>query len=342
MATILRTGKFLRLFSGVARNLAASSGNKTDDAGLTGSGLVPTTGLCFDSNFVSQANFSIQNVLPYLGVSDSGHAEDRFPTRLLSTPNRNVGRVTKQEIEAILAEVAASEVTSANANLLSSQALLALRLCGTVLDQEAQAERSKLVASIWDMVIDKKLPLTVVHYNALLRVHLENKFKFDPQEIEKQMAENKIYPDKETFQCFISAYCQDGLIEEAGRVLQIMKKHHYAVNENIFNSLIIGHSQNGDMARAHAIIKVMKQYGLNPSTETYLTLACAYARHGDISAMNRTIGESSQAGNGAFADGEFLELLFVLCEANHKVGFVFKVKVSVNSLTIFIREFLNT
>ena len=70
MAAILRSGKFLRLFSGVARNLAASSG-KTDD-----NGLVPQHGLSFDRNF-SQANFSIQNVLPYLGVSDSGHAEDR-------------------------------------------------------------------------------------------------------------------------------------------------------------------------------------------------------------------------------------------------------------------------
>lgn len=71
MAAILRTGKFLRLFSGVARNLAASTGKSEE------TGLVPTTGLCFDNNFLSQANFSIQNVLPYLGVSDSGHAEDR-------------------------------------------------------------------------------------------------------------------------------------------------------------------------------------------------------------------------------------------------------------------------
>ena len=70
MAAILRSGKFLRLFSGVARNLAASSGKNDDN------GLVTQHGLSFDRNF-SQTNFSIQNVLPYLGVSDSGHAEDR-------------------------------------------------------------------------------------------------------------------------------------------------------------------------------------------------------------------------------------------------------------------------
>ena len=77
MAAILRSGKFLRLFSGVARNLAASSGKNEDN------GLVPTQGLSFDRNF-SQANFSIQNVLPYLGVSDSGHAEDRYFVTQLS------------------------------------------------------------------------------------------------------------------------------------------------------------------------------------------------------------------------------------------------------------------
>ena len=141
MAAILRSGKFLRLFSGVARNLAASSGKNEDN------GLVPQHGLSFDRNF-SQANFSIQNVLPYLGVSDSGHAEDRcvltllsrhcfvtskhhyrFPTRLLSTPNRYLGRVSKEEIELMIAEIEVTEadVKTGTQNLLSSQALLAIR-----------------------------------------------------------------------------------------------------------------------------------------------------------------------------------------------------------------------
>jgi leucine-rich PPR motif-containing protein len=197
-------------------------------------------------------------------------------------------------------------------------------LCGTVLDKEAQKDRSQLAASIWNMVIDMKLPLTVVHYNALLRVHLENKCEFDPETISAQMAEKNISPDKETYQCFISAYCQRGDIEGASKVLQTMKKMGHSVNKNIFNSLIIGHSQNGDLGRAQGIVKVMKQCGLNPSTETYLTLACAYARVGDISSMDRTVAESSQA-DFCFQDGDFLELLFVLCESEHKdqVGKIF-------------------
>ena len=61
------------------RNLAAGP-NKTDDQGV-----VPQQ-LLFDKNFSTST--TVQNVLPYIGVSDSGHAEDRFPTRLMDTPNR--------------------------------------------------------------------------------------------------------------------------------------------------------------------------------------------------------------------------------------------------------------
>ena len=76
MAAILRSGKFLRLFSGVARNLTASTGGqKAEEAGGLGSA-GSGSGL-FNDNFLGQTNFAIQNVLPYLGVSDSGHAEDR-------------------------------------------------------------------------------------------------------------------------------------------------------------------------------------------------------------------------------------------------------------------------
>ena len=125
--------------------------------------------------------------------------------------------------------------------------------------------------------------------------------------------------DRETFQCLISRHCQLGNIDGASKILNIMKTKGFKVNENVFNSLIIGHSENGDMARSAGILKVMRQCGLKPSSETYLTLACAYAKHGDTAAMHRMIGEATAQGL-AFRDGEYLELLFVLCENDHKVG----------------------
>jgi len=311
MAAILRSGKILRLFSGVARNLAAGT-NKNDD-----SGLVPQHGLLFDKNF-SQASLSLQNVLPYIGVSDSGHAEDRFPTRLLSTPSRYLGRVSKEEIELMVMEIEATDAErSGSLGLLSSQALLAIRLCGTTLDQEMPAVRADLVSRLWELLQQKGIPTTVVHYNALLRVHLENGHKFRPDEVLADMQNRAVQPDKETFQCLISRHCQDGNIDGASKVLQMMKAQGIKVNENIFNSLILGHGEAGDLARSHGMLKVMKQWGLAPSQETFLTLACAYAKQGDWAGVERVMGES-QAQGVAFTDGDYLELAFVLSEGGHK------------------------
>jgi len=312
MAAILRSGKFLRLFSGVARNLAAGTGKNDEN------GLLPQQGLLFDKNF-SQASFSIQNVLPYIGVSDSGHAEDRFPTRLLSTPNRYLGRVSKEEIELMMLEIESTEpdIKSGTMNLLSSQALLAIRLCGSTLDQELPSVRSSMVSTIWSMLQSKGIPTTVVHYNALLRVHLENGHKFNPEQVLEDMTAQGVSPDKETFQCLISRHCQGGNIDGASKVLQMMKAQGIKVNENIFNSLILGHGEAGDMARSHGMLKVMKQWGLVPSQETYLTLACAYAKHGDWHNVEKVMAESQAQGVG-FKDGDYLELVFILSEGGHK------------------------
>jgi len=312
MAAILRSGKFLRLFSGVARNLAAGPGQNDEK------GLLPQQGLLFDKSF-SQTSFSIQNVLPYIGVSDSGHAEDRFPTRLLSTPNRYLGRVSKEEIELMMLEIESTEadIKTGTMNLLSSQALLAIRLCGSTLDQEMPSVRSSMVSKIWSMLKDKEIPTTVVHYNALLRVHLENGHKFSPEQVLEDMTGQEVTPDKETFQCLISRHCQQGNIDGASKVLQMMKAQGIKVNENIFNSLILGHGEAGDMARSHGMLKVMKQWGLAPSQETYLTLACAYAKHGEWNNVEKVIAESQAQGLG-FKDGDFLELVYILSEGGHK------------------------
>ena len=53
----------------------------------------------------------------------------RYPTRLLSTPSRYLGRVTKEEIELMISEIEVSDpdLKTGTLNLLSSQALLAIR-----------------------------------------------------------------------------------------------------------------------------------------------------------------------------------------------------------------------
>ena len=174
-----------------------------------------------------------------------------------------------------------------------------------------------MVSKVWSLLQKKKMPLTTVHYNALLRVHLENGHKFSPEEVLEDMRLQGAGPDKETYQCLISRYCQDGDIEGAHKVLMMMKKQGITINENIFNSLILGHGEAGELARSHGMLKLMKQSGLAPSQETFLTLACAYAKHGDMAGVERVMGESEAAG-AEFSDGDYLELVYVLSEAGQK------------------------
>ena len=91
-----------------------------------------------------------------------------------------------------------------------------------------------------------KIPLTTVHYNALLRVHLENGHKFRPEQVLEDMRKHGAAPDKETYQCLISRHCQEGDIEGASKFLQLMKNQGIKINENMFNSLILGHREAGD------------------------------------------------------------------------------------------------
>ena len=62
-------------------------------------------------------------MLPYIGVSDSGHAEDRFPTRLLSTPNRHAGMISKEETDLMMME---AEMPSVRSNMAEVQKVVEL------------------------------------------------------------------------------------------------------------------------------------------------------------------------------------------------------------------------
>ena len=73
-----------------------------------------------------------------------------------------------------------------------------------MLDQEQPSSRSSLVSTIWGLLEKKGIPVTVVHYNALLRVHLENSHQFQPEEVLQDMKTAGVSPDKETYQCLIS------------------------------------------------------------------------------------------------------------------------------------------
>lgn len=84
--------------------------------------------------------------------------------------------------------------------------------------------------------------MDISHYNALLRVYLENEHPFTPTEFLADLETNGIEPNRVTYQRLISRYCQQGDIDGATQILEFMREKQLPVNENVFNALIMGHS----------------------------------------------------------------------------------------------------
>lgn len=114
---------------------------------------------------------------------------------------------------------------------------------GNLVPEELPETRTALVQEIWKTLNSLSVAMDVSHYNALLRVYLENEHSFSPAEFLADLEAKGIEPNRVTFQRLISRYCQQGDIEGATRILEFMREKQLPINEHVFNALIMGHSQ---------------------------------------------------------------------------------------------------
>jgi leucine-rich PPR motif-containing protein, mitochondrial len=87
--------------------------------------------------------------------------------------------------------------------------------------------------------------MDISHYNALLRVYLENGHQFSPSEFLSDLEKKGVEPNRVTYQRLVSRHCQEGDMDGAARVLQSMREKQMPVNESVFNALVNGHAHNG-------------------------------------------------------------------------------------------------
>lgn len=81
----------------------------------------------------------------------------------------------------------------------TTQSLLLIRCCGNLVPEEPPNSRTKLVQEIWKMLQGFGVPLDISHYNALLRVYLENEHSFNPMKFLQNLEEQNITPNRVTF-----------------------------------------------------------------------------------------------------------------------------------------------
>ncbi|VVC25742.1 Pentatricopeptide repeat,Tetratricopeptide-like helical domain [Cinara cedri] len=228
----------------------------------------------------------------------------------LDSDLRRAGRISKREIEEILKEIKTSKTAT------PSQSLMVLRCCGSLVPDELPENRTILAKELWNTINRIGVSLDISHYNTLLKVYLENNYKYSPTEFLEDLEKKGIAPNRVTFQHFITSYCQNGDIEGASRILEYMNNKQLPINKVVFNALVLGHSQNGDMESAEKVLNVMKESNLEPTSDTYTLLASGYAKKGDIAKVIEIL-DISNGKEIYISDREYLDIIYVLATNGH-------------------------
>ncbi|CAH6778052.1 leucine-rich PPR motif-containing protein, mitochondrial [Phodopus roborovskii] len=223
---------------------------------------------------------------------------------------RRTGRITKGLLQKVF------ESTCRSGSPGGNQALLLLRSCGSLLPELSLAERTEFAHKIWDKLEKLGTVYDVSHYNALLKVYLQNEYKFSPTDFLAKMERANIQPNRVTYQRLIAAYCDVGDIEGASKILGFMKSKELPITEAVFSALVTGHARAGDMENAENILTVMKEAGIEPGPDTYLALLNVYAEKGDIDYVKQTL-EKVEKSDHYLTDRDLLQIIVTFSKAGY-------------------------
>uniref|UniRef100_A0A8C3YMW0 Leucine-rich PPR motif-containing protein, mitochondrial n=1 Tax=Catagonus wagneri TaxID=51154 RepID=A0A8C3YMW0_9CETA len=318
MAALLRPASRL-LRAGVARSLPL---NLRLLAGVPGR---PHAALCLPASrtgpvaggLLSQVRlYTIaaekKNYLQEEATSSHRRNASQFDWALMRLDNsvRRTGRIPKTLLQKVF------DSTCRSGSPGSNQALLLLRSCGSLLPELKLSERTEFAHRIWDELQKLGTVYDVSHYNALLKVYLQNEYKFSPTDFLAKMEEANIQPNRVTYQRLIAAYCNVGDIEGASKILGFMKTKDLPITEAVFSALVTGHARAGDMENAENIFTVMKEAGIEPGPDTYLALLNAYAEKGDIEHVKQTL-EKVEKSDHFLMDRDLLQIIFSFSKAGY-------------------------
>ncbi|CAG9578979.1 unnamed protein product [Danaus chrysippus] len=294
MSSLLRSTKFVRYFTGAARTLLLNSAKTAE------------SNLLLNSKALSAAN----NVLLRDYATKKSESLEPLLQRLDSEVRR-YGRITKRDIDEVFDEIRAKQ------DITSSQSLLVIRCCGELVPEELPQQRTLLVQKIWNVLTERGIPMDVSHYNALLRVYIENEHPFSPAQFLDEMEKKGLQPNRVTYQRLMWRYCQEGDVEGATKVLEKMRELNMPVSEPVLNALVMGHAFHGDTDGAKAVLETMAGAGLQPSNRTYALLACGYAKQGDIANVENIISTAKDK-EIILADRDLLDIIEHLALSGHE------------------------
>ncbi|XP_008553761.1 leucine-rich PPR motif-containing protein, mitochondrial [Microplitis demolitor] len=295
MTTILRYVRHLRKLNGIGWRVAIHQSN------------LELTGIKGQVNQLANLSRSYAtNPAPKLAATN--YNDKGFSN--LENQLRKTGRIFYGDVKQLLSDVQTMGTVS------GLDALLLIRSCGKPLLDADPKESIQLVQEVWKTLERLKVRMDVSHYNALLNVYLEKDHEFSPAEFLATMTDKSIEPNRVTLQRLIAAYCKQGDITGATKILEQMKAKGLPLSEDIFNSLIVGHSQANDLESAVNTLKMIEAAGISPSADTYTVLMCAYAKRGDMDSINATFDKITKA-ELTLLENHYLEIIYALAANGH-------------------------
>ena len=216
------------------------------------------------------------------------------------------------------------------------QAKFLISSFGSRMSLDRAGKKMNALEEIWKTLPFLGVVYAAEHYNAALRVLIENEESFSPIQVLLEMesqgrksasaasssatpprcasasgfrgksdgdrGELRVEPDRNTFELFIALFCQEGRVEAVGPILNHMQSKNLLVGENILNSLIYGHVKVGDEATTRRILSLMAQSGIPSTVSTVEAILCGYAESGDILKMSMLIREVRKKGSSKNVD----------------------------------------
>ncbi|XP_031364544.1 leucine-rich PPR motif-containing protein, mitochondrial [Apis dorsata] len=145
--------------------------------------------------------------------------------------------IPKKEMISIIDLIDSSNVIDTN------KLLLLLYWCNNVTC--LPIDRIKLAESLWIILTVCNFKISIVHYNILLKLYIENEHNFSIINLLEDMKYKKIYPNENTYEICIKYYCMKGNINKTLMLLHDMRKLKFSISKSIFDLLMLGYSQSG-------------------------------------------------------------------------------------------------
>ncbi|KAL8031114.1 hypothetical protein ABFX02_13G004900 [Erythranthe guttata] len=137
-----------------------------------------------------------------------------------------------------------------------------------------------------DMIINRKIYPNIVTFGTLINAYCKEGLMDEAERVINIMKEKNLAPDLVSYCALMGGYCTQGRLDEARRVFDLMV---YGDNNNIgfnvysFNILINAYIKNMQMEEAMGIFHEMRRKGVEPNIATYNFLLAELFNDGRLS-----------------------------------------------------------